>query len=198
MVNDIGEFMTKKEYLKQIEEAVESQSKPVNPSVILKILGWDKEKKAEVFSLFEVKSFVPILETIKNIKITKDEHETPSVSYIKKATSTQNKNTPISFSTRERLEKLLTVLNSGLYEREEAVRLALLGAISGESVFYLGPPGTAKSMISSRIYKCFNDGTKYFEYLMNEFSTPDEIFGSIKLKGLDDGIYEKKYKWLPT
>lgn len=26
---------------------------------------------------------------------------------------------------------------------------------------------------------------------MNEFSTPDEIFGSVKLKGLDEGIYEK-------
>lgn len=26
---------------------------------------------------------------------------------------------------------------------------------------------------------------------MNEFSTPDEIFGSVKLKGLDEGVYEK-------
>lgn len=45
-------------------------------------------------------------------------------------------------------------------------------------------------MISSRIHHAFK-GTKYFEYLMNEFSTPDEIFGSVKLKGLDEGIYEK-------
>ena len=66
-----------------------------------------------------------------------------------------------------------------------------MSAIAGESIFFLGPPGTAKSMISSRIHHAFKEGTKYFEYLMNEFSTPDEIFGSVKLKGLDEGVYEK-------
>ena len=95
-----------------------------------------------------------------------------------------------STSVRKRIEKLLEFLNAGLYEKEEAVRLALLSAVAGESIFFLGPPGTAKSMISSRIHNAFK-GTKYFEYLMNEFSTPDEIFGSVKLKGLDEGIYEK-------
>lgn len=95
-----------------------------------------------------------------------------------------------STSVRQRIEKLLEFLNAGLYEKDEAVRLALLSAVAGESIFFLGPPGTAKSMISSRIHHAFK-GTKYFEYLMNEFSTPDEIFGSVKLKGLDEGIYEK-------
>ena len=95
-----------------------------------------------------------------------------------------------STSVRKRIEKLLEFLNAGLYEKEEAIRLALLSAVAGESIFFLGPPGTAKSMISSRIHHAFK-GTKYFEYLMNEFSTPDEIFGSVKLKGLDEGIYEK-------
>ena len=93
-------------------------------------------------------------------------------------------------SVRQRIKKLLDFLNTGLYEKEEAIRLALLSAVAGESIFFLGPPGTAKSMISSRIHHAFK-GTKYFEYLMNEFSTPDEIFGSVKLKGLDEGIYEK-------
>ena len=96
-----------------------------------------------------------------------------------------------STSVRQRIEKLIEFLNTGLYEKEEAIRLALLSAVAGESIFFLGPPGTAKSMISSRIHHAFKEGTKYFEYLMNEFSTPDEIFGSVKLKGLDEGIYEK-------
>lgn len=46
-------------------------------------------------------------------------------------------------------------------------------------------------MITRRIKEAFGDGAKYFEHLMNEFTTPDEIFGTIKLKGLDKGIYEK-------
>ncbi len=182
--------MTKK-YLEEITQAVKLQSKPVNPSVILSELGWDKETKKEVFSMFGAETFVPILEKIENIEIVKNDKGTAYVSLRNETRSIQNKRQNTSFATQNRLKKLLKLLNSGLYEREEAVRLALLSAISGESIFYLGPPGTAKSMISSRIHKSFKEGTKYFEYLMNEFSTPDEIFGSIKLKGLDDGIYEK-------
>ena len=76
---------------------------------------------------------------------------------------------------RKRITDLLLYLNTGLYEKEEAIRLSLLCTIAGESIFFLGPPGTAKSMISRRIQNAFRDETKYFEYLMNEFSTPDEI-----------------------
>ena len=69
--------------------------------------------------------------------------------------------------------------------------MALLCAVAGENIFFLGLPGTAKSMISRRIKEAFGDDAKYFEHLMSEFTTPDEIFGTIKLKGLDKGIYEK-------
>ena len=88
--------------------------------------------------------------------------------------------------TSEQIKILLTYLNQNLYGKEEAVRLALLSAVANESIFFMGPPGTAKSMISRRIAAAFKDFYKdgefttenggYFEYLMNEFSTPDEIF----------------------
>ena len=92
-----------------------------------------------------------------------------------------------------RLRNLLMYLNTGLYEKENAIRLSLLCAIAGESIFFLGPPGTAKSMISRRIQKAFKDDTKYFEYLMNEFSTPDEICGPVSLKSLEHDSYIRKY-----
>lgn len=92
----------------------------------------------------------------------------------------------------ERIEKLLRFLNSELYGKEEVVRLSLLSLIAGESLFFLGPPGTAKSMIARRLKAVFKDDTKFFEYLLNEFSTPDEIFGPISLKELENDVYQRK------
>ena len=101
------------------------------------------------------------------------------------------------YDITERVETILSFLNKGLYGKEEAVKLALLSAIAGKSVFFLGPPGTAKSMISRRITHAFKDfydddgklttdNGKYFEYLMNEFSTPDEICGPVDLSALNE------------
>lgn len=92
----------------------------------------------------------------------------------------------------DRIEKLLDVLGSGLYEKETAVKLGLLTALAGESMFMLGAPGCAKSMITRRIKEAFKadnkDGVKYFETLLNQFTTPEEVFGNISLKALNGEI----------
>ena len=89
----------------------------------------------------------------------------------------------------DRIEKLIEVLGSGLYEKETAVKLGLLTALAGESMFMLGAPGCAKSMITRRIKEAFKaddkDGVKYFETLLNQFTTPEEVFGNISLKALN-------------
>ena len=98
---------------------------------------------------------------------------------------------------KDHIKKLLETLNIGLHEREEAIAVALLGALSGENTFLLGPPGTAKSLISRRLADIFKE-IEYFEYLMQRFSTPEEIFGPISIKSLKEDKFERQTKhYLP-
>ncbi len=91
--------------------------------------------------------------------------------------------------TKERIKTLLNSLNKGVYEKEEVMALSLLSAIAGESIFLLGAPGVAKSLIARQLKYAFFEGSKkggHFEYLMNRFSTPDEIFGPVSISKLKD------------
>lgn len=94
---------------------------------------------------------------------------------------------------KERIEKIIDHLNDGLYERREHVAVLLLAALSGNNAFLLGPPGTAKSELARRLAMIFQTKEgEYFEYLMNRFSTPEDIFGPVSIKSLKEDKYERK------
>lgn len=91
----------------------------------------------------------------------------------------------------DQIKSLLKVLSQGVYEKEHIIAMSLLSAIAGESIFLLGPPGTAKSLVARRLKLAFMDG-KAFEYLMSRFSTPDEIFGPVSISLLkNEDRYER-------
>lgn len=102
-------------------------------------------------------------------------------------------------SVKAKIKTLLTKLNEGVIEKEDALALTLLSAIAGESIFFLGAPGVAKSLIARKLKYAFKEARSY-EYLMNRFSTPDEIFGPVSISKLkDQDKYERITKnYLPS
>ena len=98
---------------------------------------------------------------------------------------------------RRRVMSSVLDLQKGLLERETEVRLLLLAALCGEHLLLLGPPGTAKSELSRRLSAA--TGGKYFERLLTRFSVPEELFGPLSMKGLENDEYVRKIDgYLPT
>lgn len=101
-------------------------------------------------------------------------------------------------SRKERMHDLIKLLSKDLFERQEIIAVTLLVCLTKQSIFYLGPPGTAKSMIARRISSAFLNNN-HFEYLMQRFSTPEEIFGPISITELKkDNFKRKTDKFLPS
>lgn len=100
-------------------------------------------------------------------------------------------------SSKQRLAAVRDHLLQGLVERDVAVRLGLLAAVAGEHLLLIGPPGTAKSLLAQRLRGAFADAT-YFERLLTRFTVPEELFGPLSIKGLEQDRYVRQTRgYLP-
>ena len=97
------------------------------------------------------------------------------------------------YTLREKIEKNLEILNNGLVGKEKVMKLGLLSILSGENMILVGPPGTAKSEISRRLREILADSGSetYFEYLFTKFTIPEEIFGPLSIKQLQNDKFER-------
>ena len=87
------------------------------------------------------------------------------------------------------LHQLRTDLAARFPERKDVIEGALAAVLAGEHVLLLGPPGTAKSALARAIAQAF--GGTYFERLLTKFSTPEELFGAISLKALEQDRFAR-------
>lgn len=69
-----------------------------------------------------------------------------------------------------------------LIERDEEIDLVLTALIAGHHPLLVGPPGTAKSMLLDTVASWM--GVPAFDYLLNKFTDPMELFGPTDLVAL--------------
>jgi MoxR-like ATPase len=101
--------------------------------------------------------------------------------------------------TREKLLNVEKELSGLFFERKEEIRGLIVGLLSREHVLLLGPPGAAKSELAeelcSRIVWDGGEGrVGYFRWLLSRTSTPEELFGPVSLRALEEDSYRRKTK----
>ena len=191
---------TKEEVIEKINKSFsELKDKTSGSDILINRLienaGLKSEEKFEILELFGVNKYADLIQTLDQYEVYIP-HGKKDKAVKKRQSEEQMCNTitkenkmPETTKHHDRIAALKNELSEGLYEKDEALRLALLAAIAGESIFFLGAPGCAKSMLARRIAKAFKtdgDGSvQYFETLLNQFSTPEDVFGNISLKGLN-------------
>ncbi|MCM3743234.1 AAA family ATPase [Sporosarcina luteola] len=89
-----------------------------------------------------------------------------------------------------KLEDIKNALNAKFFEREDEVEVILIAILSQQHILMIGPAGTAKSALSVELSKIVQ-GTEYFQWLLTRFSTPEEVFGPLSLKDLEQGVYKR-------
>lgn len=90
----------------------------------------------------------------------------------------------------EKLLKVKEALNSKFFEREKEVEALLVALLAQQHMLLIGPAGTAKSALSVELAKIV-EGTNYFQWLLTRFTTPEELFGPLSLKELEQGVYKR-------
>jgi len=80
-------------------------------------------------------------------------------------------------------------LNAKFLERHEPIRGLLVGLLARQHCLFLGPPGTAKSALTEDL--CSRVGGTYFRWLLSRTTAPEELFGPISLKALEQDQYRR-------
>lgn len=90
----------------------------------------------------------------------------------------------------DKFVELRTALNARHFERYDEINIALVAILAQFHVVLIGPPGTAKSMLSEDLVQALK-GTTHFKYLLTKFTTPEELYGPLDLSKLSEGVYER-------
>src|SRR2546428_77116 len=93
-------------------------------------------------------------------------------------------------TSQEKLKNIREELKQMFLERNDLIDGALAALLSSHHLLIIGPPGTAKSMLADELCRRI-EGADYFQWLLTKFTTPEEIFGAVSLKALEQDDYRR-------
>jgi MoxR-like ATPase len=76
-----------------------------------------------------------------------------------------------------------------LIERHGEIDCAQAALLAGEHLVLVGPPGTGKSMLLDAVCEWMQ--APKFSILLTKFTTPEEVFGPVSVRGLKEDRYER-------
>lgn len=80
-------------------------------------------------------------------------------------------------------------MNQNYIERQDAIRGLMVGLVGRQHCLFLGPPGTGKSALVEDL--CSRMGGNYFRWLLARTSAPEELYGPVSLKALENDSYRR-------
>lgn len=104
-----------------------------------------------------------------------------------------------ALDTGAAIQQIVEELNDRLFERRDHVEALILALLTGENVYVLGPPGTAKSMMT-RLLSAAITGANYFEIQLDRQTPTEAMFGPIDILGYQNkGVWQRNVEgYAPT
>ncbi len=93
--------------------------------------------------------------------------------------------------TVKRFRDFFDQFNDAFIEREDIVFRLMLALLNRQHLLVMGPPGTAKTAVSTQVFNNIIGDTTFFEVELTKFMTDDGLFGPYNVRKMrEDGVLE--------
>ena len=109
------------------------------------------------------------------------------------ATASSAPATPVTtLSIPDKLDLLENSVNGVVFERTKEIKTAILAMVSGKHHFQVGTPGIGKTYLVDTLMSLIEGIEQhYFRRLMTRTSVPEELFGSLSMKALENDEFRR-------
>ena len=91
---------------------------------------------------------------------------------------------------QNKFAQIKTEMNNEFIERDDEITGCVTAILARQHMLMIGVAGTAKSLLTDNLCNRI-EGANYFQWLLTKFSTPEEVFGPVSLRALENDRYTR-------